>query len=94
MVAGKTKSGFEFEVNEKVIKSWEFTKILRMLKSADEGDQLSGAVDFVGKLLGDQEGALMEHLQDEDGLVLTSDVINEASEILNIVQEKNEEVKN
>lgn len=94
MVSGKTKSGFSFEVNEKIIKSWEFTKILRSLKSKDEGDQLTGAVDFVGKLLGDQEEALMAHLADEDGIVSTEDVINEASEILTIVQEKSSDVKN
>lgn len=94
MVSGKTKSGFEFNVNEKIIQSWGFTKVLKLLKSKDEGDQLTGAVDFVEKLLGDQEEMLMEHLKGEDGLVATADVINEASEILAIVQEKSSDVKN
>ncbi len=94
MVTGKTKSGFKFSVNEKIIESWEFTKIVKEMASKDNNEQITGTVEFVETLLGDQEEALMEHLKGEDGIATTTDMVNECAEILTIIQEKNAEVKN
>lgn len=93
MVKGKTNSGFEFEVNEKVTKSWEFTKNVKLVKSRDDVDQITGIVDIAHMLLGDQEDALMDHLRDSDGLVMTTDIVAEISEILAIIQKEDPETK-
>ncbi len=93
MVKGKTSSGFEFEVNEKVTKSWEFTKTVKLVKSRDDADQVSGVVDIVHMLLGNQEDALMDHLRDSDGYAMTADIVAEISEILAIIQKEDPETK-
>lgn len=94
MVKGKTSSGFEFTVNEKILTSWQFLTLFKKMKAGSDEEQTIASVDFVELVLGKQEPALEEHLRDEDGIVSSVAIISEAAEILDIVQKANADVKN
>lgn len=92
MVSGKTKTGFEYTVNEAIRTDWRFVKALADADSSDASRQLAGAVRMVTLLLGEKgEAELEKHVAQEDGIVPTESIINEVRDILNGI---GEEIKN
>jgi hypothetical protein len=86
MFTGKTKSGFEFEVDPEVVKDIEFLELL----GEAEGNPLK-----FGKMLDalfgkEQKKRLYDHVRNESGRALIDDVDREAGEILNILNESDE----
>ena len=66
MEKGKTKSGFEFEVDAGVFDDWE---ILEKLNEIDNGNS-SLMVDVARQVLGQEQlDALKEHVREEHGKV-------------------------
>jgi hypothetical protein len=94
MITGKTKSGFEFIVSEHIADDWRVVKAVAESQSKEEAKQLEGTVKAVSLVLGDQEDALCEHIQREDGSIPTKALIREISDIMAIVKEKSVEIKN
>ena len=45
-IKGKTSSGYEFEINEEIMKDWRFVKKLSKLKELEE-DSDSIEIDFI-----------------------------------------------
>ena len=85
----KTKSGFECKVNEKRLKDWRFARALAKCDSGDESKALEGLTFVVPFLLSeDGEQALMEHVQDDEGIAPTDAIISEIREILSLVGEE------
>ena len=88
MLNGKTKSGFKYEIDERVINDWRLLKYIAMSESSDPSEQIKGASSLVSLLLGDQEQALMEHLADKnDGYVPAVAVTEAITDIITSVNE-------
>ena len=78
MIKGKTKSGFDFELEDEVLDDYE---LLEALCSVDHGNY-SDVAKLIEMLLGEeQKEALKAHLKNRDGRVKTSAIMNEISEI-------------
>ena len=79
MLRGKTESGFEFEIDEKVLDNME---LLDAIAEADDNPLLMSSV--VKMLLGDkQRKALYAHLRKDDGRVPVEDVGKAIADIFN-----------
>ena len=78
MEKGKTKSGFEFEVDPGVFDDWE---LLEKLNAIDKGES-NLAVDVANAVLGkEQMDALKEHIKAEKGKVSITDMMGALEEI-------------
>lgn len=79
MIKGKTTSGFEYQIDERVEKDWKFLKLVR------EVDKDSLAVfDLTERLLGEkQTDALVNMYTDEDGFSDTEKIFADVTEIVN-----------
>lgn len=78
MEKGKTKTGFEFEINPDVFDDWE---LLEKLNAIDKGDSKL-AVDVANAVLGDEQmNALKEHIRAEKGKVSITAMMEALEEI-------------
>lgn len=78
MITGKTRSGFEFELDDEVLDDYELLEILHKLDSGEYGL----VTEMVGKLLGEeQKDLLKEHVRGEDGKVSAKRMMDEVAEI-------------
>lgn len=78
MITGKTKSGFEYTLDDNVTDDYE---LLEILIDIDNG-KYTGITDMVQRLLGDeQKEQLKEHLRRENGRISTKAMIAEVMEI-------------
>lgn len=94
MITGKTSSGFDFSVSEKIGNNYEFVKAFKAANGKKPEERLYGTVDLVRIVLGaDGEERLCEHLREEDGTVPTERILAEIGEIITFVGEKNAEAK-
>lgn len=94
MIKGKTRSGFEFSVNEEIAEDWRVAKALAATQSKKNEEQISGAVKLVQMILGDQEEDLMQSVMDESGIVKVQDIFDNVSDILTAISESGEKGKN
>ena len=95
MIAGTTKSGFQFEVPDGIGNDFRIVEAIADADSGDESERLRGTVDLVRLLLGeDGKKALYRHLAEICGSVPTDRVIEEVTEILKLARERSKEVKN
>lgn len=79
MIEGKTKSGFEFKLDEEVLNDYE---LLEALLKVDAGDG-SAIVDAINRMLDEtQRKALKNHLRNEKGRVGAREMIVEVAEIM------------
>ena len=78
MVEGKTRTGFEFRLEDEALDDYE---LLETLQRIDEGEyQLTTAM--VDMLLGkDQKEALKEHVRGDNGRVSAQRMLEEVMEI-------------
>ena len=84
MVKGKTKSGFEFEVDEEILDDYEFLEILCKI---DEGE-VSLTIKMVDTLLGEeQKERLKKHIRYESGRVSAKKLLAEVMEIFQETKE-------
>ena len=82
MLTGKTRSGFEYELDEKLKNDWRLTLAFADADSDDASRKLQGTVDTVRLLLGSREHALYEHVKEPDGRVPTDKLMEEVKEII------------
>lgn len=86
----RTKSGFECDVDERVLKDYRFVKSLaRMTKGSLES--VDAVANVIELLLGDDE-ELMRHCE-RDGFVSAEDVATEVREILGELGRKSDTAK-
>lgn len=97
MVKGKTKSGFEFEVNEALISDYRFVTKLAALARCEEEDGMEASAllgELVHVLLGTSgERALLDHVK-KNGVASFDDVSDEFSEILDSIGKQDTNSKN
>lgn len=78
MEKGKTKSGFEFEIDPTVFDDWE---ILEKLNAIDKGDT-NLVVDVAREVLGtEQLNALKEHIRADKGKISITDMVAHLEEV-------------
>ncbi|MDD6366226.1 MAG: hypothetical protein PUG17_04145 [Stecheria intestinalis] len=83
---GKTKTGFEWEVNAEAIDNWELVEILT---EADKGSS-SALIQGMKMVLGDEGySALKEHVRglSKDGIVHSTSMSSEFLSFLNSINE-------
>lgn len=77
MLKGKTKSGFEFEIDERIKDDYRFFEALYQV---EENPIL--APKLINMLLGeDEKERLLKHIE-KDGFVSQTDVLKEVTEII------------
>lgn len=84
MIKGTTSSGFEFEIDEKQLKNYEFVELI---SEVDENELLMPKL--LKMLLGDQVAALKDHIRDENGIVPIEKMVQEIKDIFGNAQVKN-----
>lgn len=63
MIGGKTKTGFSFEVDEKMLNDWRLTRALvKMQDKTNTAERFKGVDEALTLLLGDKVDDLMDHL--------------------------------
>lgn len=88
MVEGKTKSGFKFKIDERVLDDWRLLKYIALSESKDSSEQIRGVSSLVSLLLGDQEDALTEFVAKKNkGFVPATAISATVTEILTTVKE-------
>lgn len=88
MIEGKTKNGFKYKIDERLLDDWRLIRYIAASESTDPSEQLKGASNLVTLLLGDQEPALMEFIaKKNDGFVPAMLVTDMITEILTSVKE-------
>ncbi len=88
MVEGKTKSGFKFKIDERLMDDWRLLKYIALAESSDPSEQLRGASGLVTLLLGDQEPAMIEFIAKKNkGYVPATAVTEIITEILTTVKD-------
>lgn len=88
MLEGKTKTGFRFSVDERIIDDWRLLSAIALSESGDPSDQIRGAKELVSLLLGENEKNLLDFIaKRNDGFVPSSQVTKIISEIITEVRE-------
>lgn len=85
MIKGKTKSGFNFEIDEEVVNDYEFIEVL-----ADVDENPLKTPKLFKMLLGDEQTEkLKEHIKSKNGKTPVKVMTEELIEILNNAKTKN-----
>lgn len=83
MIKGKTKTGFEFELDERIGTDWRIVSNIALAESDDMSDKVKGASALVSLLCGNNEKKLMKHIADNnDGFVPMPAVMNELRDMI------------
>lgn len=76
MIKGTTKTGFNYEINQKMLENYELVEKLGKL----EKNPLI-LPEILEMILGEQVPLLKEHVRDKDGIVNITDINNEIADI-------------
>ena len=88
MIEGKTKNGFKYKIDERVMEDWRLLKYIALSESTDSSEQIKGASSLVSLLLGDQEPAMMEFVAKKNGGFVPATAVTEmVTEILTSVKD-------
>ena len=83
MIKGKTKSGFKYEVDERIKTDWRLVKAIADSQSNDDGIKLKAVSDMFSLVLGGNEELLMQHIANRnDGFVPMEQMNAEITEII------------
>ena len=85
IIEGKTKSGFKFALDERVLDDWRFVDAIGLSESDDASESIRGMRDMVKMVVGDRYDAFKKHIADKnDGFVPREKVTEEIIEIVNL----------
>ena len=62
-----TKSGFKFDLDEKILNDWRFVEAIADGDSEDEHEKLRGTRMLVNLMFGEEKNRLVEHLMNKNG---------------------------
>ena len=89
-ITGKTKSGFEFSYDERILTDWEYLTLLRKLTSDDGSvsntEKLAVTQDMFTVLLGEEQTKkLIEHVRkNNDGFATIEAITEEFNEVIQL----------
>ena len=80
---GKTRTGFEYNIDDRILTDWRFTMALTKCQNGKGMDQLAGAQEMVSLMLGeDGLERMMKHISDNnEGYVPAAAVMAEVQDI-------------
>ena len=85
---GTTKSGFKFDIDERIIDDWRLIDAIGMAESEDPSEQIKGTRAVADLLLGKNKDSLMQFLQKKnEGYVPVAAMTNTIAEIISEVKE-------
>lgn len=85
---GTTKSGFKFNVDERIIEDWRLVEAIGMAESEDPSEQIQGTREVANLLLGKDKQALIEFIKKKnDGYVPSKEMVSVIAEIINAVKD-------
>lgn len=82
MLKGKTRTGFKFEIDERVLNNYE---LIELLADVEENPLLVGRL--LTMLLGDRKKDLIDHVREEDGIVPLDRMMEEFEDIFSSGQD-------
>ena len=88
MIEGKTKAGFKFSIDERILDDWRLLSAIALSESKDPSDQIRGAHELVSLVLGEKEKDLLDFIaKKNDGFVPSIKVTEAITEIITEVRE-------
>lgn len=80
----KTKSGFEYTVDPRILTDWRFTMAVAKIQTGTDLEKMNCVGEMLNLLLGnDQQTKLMEHIaKKNDGFVPAEAIMAEVTEII------------
>lgn len=73
---GKTRSGYEFNIDDRILKDWRFVAALtKCQKRSDQFEGLEGIQEMMSLLLGDKIGEFLDHIKSKNDGYCPADVI-------------------
>lgn len=95
MITGKLSNGFEVEVDETIVKTYKFSKLIGKGVSKDVNERLYANASLLEYLLGEGgEEALLKYVRKDKGHEPTEAEITELTiEIINLMKTEDEEIK-
>lgn len=83
---GKTKSGFKFDIDERIFDDWYFLEaIAKADNSENPSAMLAGTVELVNLMFGDDKTKLLEHIKSKNDGFAPQEVVK--AEILDIIEQ-------
>jgi len=88
---GITKSGFKFEIDDRILKDWRFVSALtKCQQSKTEFGKLEGIMEMASLLFGDRYDEYLKHIASKnDGFCDSQAIMEEIKEILESAKVKN-----
>lgn len=95
MIAGKLSNGFEVEVDEKVVKTYKFARLIGRASSKNNDERMYANAVLVAFLIGeDQEEALLDYILEQTGEEASEKYMAELTiEIINLMKQEDETIK-
>ena len=85
---GTTKSGFKFNIDERIIEDWDFLEAIAMAESTDASEQIRGTMKVADMLLGKEKESLKKLIREKNGgYVPQTEMANAIAEIITSVKE-------
>ena len=84
MIEGKTKDGFEFKIDERILDDWRLVETIALAESDDASEQIAGLMDTAKFVLGDRYEDLKKHIAEKnDGFIPRTAMTSALIEIVN-----------
>lgn len=79
---GKTRSGFEYDIDDRILKDWRFINALTKCQNSEGIKQLEGMQGMVNLLFGNKLEDFMKHIAEQnDGFVPTEAIMADVQDI-------------
>lgn len=78
-----TKSGFKFELDERIMTDWRVVKAMGKADSDNPEDMLTGSIELVSLIFGPDEEKLIEHIKAKNDGYAPVDAIK--TELLDVI---------
>lgn len=88
MFKGTTKSGYKFEIDERVKDDWRLLQAIADSESEDASIQIKGVSDLVNLFIGPNKTEFMKYISDNNGgFIPRTAVIAEITDMINSLNE-------
>lgn len=95
MIAGTLSNGFEVEVDEKVVKTYRFARLIGRAASKDDNERIYANSKILSFLIGEEkEEELLDYVKEQTGEEPTEEEITALTiEMINMMKKENEDIK-